>query len=230
MKPKGTNLSDVGLLEYLEELIGSDKYIEMIRNLSERLEAMTSEKESMQRRVRTVRQETEALAERKGDAENYLLQKAACIRLKIQKNSHSVFQFKVEIHCFQIPKVLDLVQKRESELKENLDNLQSQIEQAAPMSSDLRKEIDQYRAESRELEVKCHQMQRVIPLFRIEISSLLTVQELELLGRQISEVECNDVRLQAEMKHAQTERDKIVSKAENLKEKMLVCALCTEPF
>ena len=95
MKSKGTSLSDVGLLEYLEEIIGSNKYIEMIDQLSDRVEAATSEKESMQRRLKTVEEETAGLAARKGDAEKYLQQKAHCIRLKIQKNTHSILHIKV---------------------------------------------------------------------------------------------------------------------------------------
>lgn len=34
MKPKAVNPGDTGLLEYLEDLIGTDKYVELIEQLS----------------------------------------------------------------------------------------------------------------------------------------------------------------------------------------------------
>ncbi len=95
MKPRGSDLSDTGLLEYLEEIIGSDKYVESIKQLSEQLEAATSERDTMERRIRSVEQEADQLAQRKGDAERYLQQKANCIRLKIQRSAYTTFHLKV---------------------------------------------------------------------------------------------------------------------------------------
>ena len=95
MKPRGTDLSDTGLLEYLEEIIGSDTYVDSIKQLSEQLEAATSERDTMERRIRSVEQEADQLAQRKGDAERYLQQKANCIRLKIQRSAYTTFHLKV---------------------------------------------------------------------------------------------------------------------------------------
>ena len=36
MKPKGVNPGDTGLLEYLEDIIGTDKYVERIESMSKK--------------------------------------------------------------------------------------------------------------------------------------------------------------------------------------------------
>lgn len=36
MKPKAVNPGDTGLLEYLEDIIGTDKYVEKIEEMSKR--------------------------------------------------------------------------------------------------------------------------------------------------------------------------------------------------
>ena len=40
MKPKGVNPGDTGLLEYLEDIIGTDKYVEKIEQLGKRCAAL----------------------------------------------------------------------------------------------------------------------------------------------------------------------------------------------
>ena len=111
MKPRGTNLRDVGLLEYLEEIIGSDKHVDRIEQLSGNLEVATSEKESMQRRVRSVELETAQLAEKKGDAEQFLRQKANCIQLQMKKNAYYSMYLKVLLFLECLPSTVSVVER-----------------------------------------------------------------------------------------------------------------------
>lgn len=53
MPPKAEKEGDTGLLEYLEDIIGTNKYIEPIKEASVKLEALTEEKQKQIQRVKT---------------------------------------------------------------------------------------------------------------------------------------------------------------------------------
>lgn len=99
MKAKGSSANETGLLEYLEEIIGSDKYMHDINRLAEQLENATTQRDTMQRRLRAIEQETKTLESGKGEAEVYLRKKAEILVMKIQRNTHALLQLKVNINC-----------------------------------------------------------------------------------------------------------------------------------
>ncbi len=72
MKPKAKNEHEVGLLEYLEDIIGTDKYVTPIEEAYKQLEALNEERTSKLQRVRLVQKEKEGLEETKNEAEAHL--------------------------------------------------------------------------------------------------------------------------------------------------------------
>ena len=52
MKPKATNSNETGLLEYLEDIIGSNKHITEIEKLESELEVKNDEKIEKTNRVK----------------------------------------------------------------------------------------------------------------------------------------------------------------------------------
>jgi structural maintenance of chromosome 4 len=61
MKPKATNSSEVGMLEYLEDIIGSNKYVERIESTAKELETLTEERTEKLNRVKLVEKERDGL-------------------------------------------------------------------------------------------------------------------------------------------------------------------------
>jgi len=72
MKPKAKNENEVGLLEYLEDIIGTDKYVKPIDEAYKQLETLNEERASKLQRVKLVQKEKEGLEESKNEAEYYL--------------------------------------------------------------------------------------------------------------------------------------------------------------
>lgn len=72
MKPKAQNSNETGLLEYLEDIIGSNKYVEKIEELEKQLEGKNDERIEKTNRVRAARIELDNLEEDKNKAEEYL--------------------------------------------------------------------------------------------------------------------------------------------------------------
>ncbi|KAL0952089.1 hypothetical protein HGRIS_008725 [Hohenbuehelia grisea] len=71
MKPKGTEHDD-GLLEYLEDIIGTSHYKEPIDEALVEVERLQDERGEKLNRLRLVEKEKNALEDRKREAENYL--------------------------------------------------------------------------------------------------------------------------------------------------------------
>jgi structural maintenance of chromosome 4 len=72
MKPKGQAEHDTGLLEYLEDIIGTDKYIPMIEEGSKRLEELNERRQGMVQRVKIAERERNGLEAEKMAAEAYM--------------------------------------------------------------------------------------------------------------------------------------------------------------
>lgn len=72
MKPKGAAPGDEGLLEYLEDIIGTLQYVEPIEEASKKLETLNEQRDAMVNRLQLVEGEKDALAIVKAEAEAFL--------------------------------------------------------------------------------------------------------------------------------------------------------------
>jgi hypothetical protein len=73
MKPKGTPANHDGLLEYLEDIIGSDKYIKPIEEAGTKVDALNEVRQEKLNRVKIVEKEKDSLEGPKNEAEAYLV-------------------------------------------------------------------------------------------------------------------------------------------------------------
>ncbi|KAG0376043.1 hypothetical protein BGX24_008366 [Mortierella sp. AD032] len=72
MKPKAQNEHEDGLLEYLEDIIGTSAYKDTIEKSGIELEALNDERSERLTRVKYVEKERDALEAKKGEAEDYI--------------------------------------------------------------------------------------------------------------------------------------------------------------
>jgi len=72
MKPKAVNAHEDGLLEYLEDIIGTNQYVEEIDTLSAQVETLNEERTHKLNRVKAVQKERDALEGAKTEAETLL--------------------------------------------------------------------------------------------------------------------------------------------------------------
>lgn len=77
MKPKAQQPNETGLLEYLEDIIGTDQYVEPIEEHYKRLEEVSEARQGMVARVKVVERERDALEDDKLLAESYLSKQRA---------------------------------------------------------------------------------------------------------------------------------------------------------
>lgn len=72
MKPKAANENDEGLLEYLEDIIGTSQYKEPIDKALVEVERLTEDRQEKLNRLRIVDKDRKALEAKKREAEDYL--------------------------------------------------------------------------------------------------------------------------------------------------------------
>lgn len=84
MKPKGQNENDTGMLEFLEDIIGTSRYKEPLEKLTNKVDDLTERRVEKLHRLRVVQKEKEALEEPMQEAVQYLKMENAIIRLQYQ--------------------------------------------------------------------------------------------------------------------------------------------------
>ena len=72
MKPKAATPHDEGLLEYLEDIIGTNRYIERIDELNKQLEEVTEQRDSHVQRLKHVEKERDGLEGARKEAEAFM--------------------------------------------------------------------------------------------------------------------------------------------------------------
>ncbi|EFA80589.1 structural maintenance of chromosome protein [Heterostelium album PN500] len=72
MKPKAQNPSEEGLLEYLEDIIGSNRFVTQIEDSYKAVERINEDRTSIMNRVKLIEKERESLEESKNEAEGLL--------------------------------------------------------------------------------------------------------------------------------------------------------------
>ena len=89
MKPKGKDENDTGMLEFLEDIIGTTRYKEPLERLSQSVELLTDRRVEKLNRLRLVESERDSLQEPMKDAVEYLK-----IENHIMKLQHELYHCK----------------------------------------------------------------------------------------------------------------------------------------
>ncbi|KAL3622702.1 Structural maintenance of chromosomes protein 4 [Castilleja foliolosa] len=80
MKPKAQGPHDEGFLEYLEDIIGTNKYVEKIDESSKQLEALNEKRSGVVQMVKLAEKERESLEGVKNEAEDYMLKELSLLK------------------------------------------------------------------------------------------------------------------------------------------------------
>lgn len=84
MKPKGQNEHETGMLEFLEDIIGTFRYKEPLEKLTNKVETLTEFRVEKLHRLRIVQKEKQALEEPMQKAVQYLKTENDIISLRHQ--------------------------------------------------------------------------------------------------------------------------------------------------
>ncbi|XP_056354222.1 structural maintenance of chromosomes protein 4 isoform X2 [Oenanthe melanoleuca] len=104
MKPKGQTEHDEGMLEYLEDLIGSARLKEPIQSLCRRVELLNERRGEKLNRVKMVEREKDALEEDKNKAIEFLRLENQIFKEKNQLCQYYIYDLKKRINDLEMQK------------------------------------------------------------------------------------------------------------------------------
>ncbi|XP_065635653.1 structural maintenance of chromosomes protein 4 [Quercus suber] len=80
MKPKAQGPHDEGFLEYLEDIIGTNKYVERIDEANKQLESLNESRSGVVQMVKLAEKERDSLEDVKNEAEAYMLKELSLLK------------------------------------------------------------------------------------------------------------------------------------------------------
>lgn len=143
--PKATAPGDEGLVEFLEAVVGTDKYVEPINVQSQALEKANELRQEMVNRVKMVEKEKEALEGSKTEAEVFLSKE---LELRCaQAQLFQVQKFDSEQGLSELAAQRDALSKQESELRKAMEERNVELTGMEKRFRSARAEYDSVTAE-----------------------------------------------------------------------------------
>uniref|UniRef100_A0A3P9N039 Structural maintenance of chromosomes protein 4 n=1 Tax=Poecilia reticulata TaxID=8081 RepID=A0A3P9N039_POERE len=127
MKPKGQTEHDEGMLEYLEDIIGSCRLKEPIQTLSRRIELLNEQRGEKLNRVKLVEKEKNALEGEKNKAVEFLTLE------------NDIFKHKSQLHQYYVHDLQKRVTDKEQEKQKILEETKELTEKNAKISEEMEK-------------------------------------------------------------------------------------------
>ncbi|XP_029674835.1 structural maintenance of chromosomes protein 4-like [Formica exsecta] len=158
MKPKGQNENDTGMLEFLEDIIGTSRYKEPLAKLADKVELLTECRLEKLHRLRVVQKEKENLEEPMEEAVRYLKTENTIIRLQ-----HQLY------HCKRSEAVKELAEhvvkndtldKEQTTLMNEMTNVRQQKEEKIKIIKEKSKKWDALQRQKDEATAKFDKLRK----------------------------------------------------------------------
>lgn len=137
MKPKATTPHEDGLLEYLEDIIGSNRHVEAIAESGKRVESLNEERSHKLNRVKAAERERDSLEDAKTEAEDFMDKERDLLnkRLRVTRSA-----------CHQKSEKLEEQEEKEKEALKALETSRSLLKDAESRAEVVQKEFDKKKA------------------------------------------------------------------------------------
>ncbi|XP_022974257.1 LOW QUALITY PROTEIN: structural maintenance of chromosomes protein 4 [Cucurbita maxima] len=165
MKPKAQGPHDEGFLEYLEDIIGTIKYVEMIDESNKQLEFLNEKRTGVVQMVKLAEKERDGLEDVKNEAEAYMLKELSHLkwREKASKLAHEdtikrVTELQDEVFTLEANQKTEREKIRETskELKELEAVHEKNMKRKEELDDDLRRTKEMFKDFERQ-DVKYHE-------------------------------------------------------------------------
>ena len=157
MKPKAVSDTEDGLLEYIEDIIGTQHYKPKIESGTTKVDKLTEERETLSDRYTTAVKDRDSLAGAKSEAEEYLRlevriskERAIYIQLRLCSLLEELDKKKKEVSYLQ--QQLDEETEKSSETKKTLSEMESESKSEKKKWDQLIKQFEKVQSEYRKLD------------------------------------------------------------------------------
>ncbi|XP_029157780.1 structural maintenance of chromosomes protein 4 [Nylanderia fulva] len=140
MKPKGQNENDTGMLEFLEDIIGTARYKEPLAKLADKVEMLTERRVEKLHRLRVVQKEKENLEEPMQEAVQYLKMENTII--KLQHQLYHCKRFETEKELIEHDAKHSTLDKEQNALMDEMKKIHQQKEEKTKIIKEKNKKWD----------------------------------------------------------------------------------------
>jgi structural maintenance of chromosome 4 len=226
MKPKATTPHEVGFLEYLEDIIGTNKYVESINASAEQIVQLNEFFQEKMNRLKAVEKERGFLEKAKSEAVDYMKtvyqkNKLTCVMHQFQHREVEKKKEKLALEFSEISSSLDSIKIELKDVTDNLGNLSSSYDKIRSESDVLRKEAElsekkwndldkELIKKKEELKFNKNSLKKFSSKIEKEKAQILEHAHLmENLVKGIPNLENAIQKVKVDLNHAEAERDKI---------------------
>ncbi|KAK3094368.1 hypothetical protein FSP39_000811 [Pinctada imbricata] len=165
MKPKGQTENDDGMLEFLEDIIGSNRFKEPIEVLAKRVETLNEMRGEKLNRVKAVEKEKDDLEDSKNEAVEYLTMENEIVQLKNKLHQKYIYECaeserkaqeeydKINEGMKEVNEKMKAIQDGKKEKDKELKNIYKQYEHFVKETEDTKEKF----AECEKQDVKCRE-------------------------------------------------------------------------
>ncbi|CAH0386947.1 unnamed protein product [Bemisia tabaci] len=228
MKPKGLTPHETGMLEYLEDIIGTTRYKTPIQKLEEQAEILNTEKTEKQNRLQLVEKERDALEEPMREAIKFLETENEVNLLRNKHWQKYIYLHKKDIEKLEAEKAE--IEEGMSELKKKLKELEDSTKETTDSIKAKEKELAAMREqfEAKDQKFKQYSLQdttiaadlketnkkrkKLMEDKKKEENKLAELKALpEKNAKEIAELQALATRLEADRVKEEAQRDKILA-------------------
>lgn len=212
MKPKAPTEHDTGMLEFLEDIVGSSRYKEPIELLSKRVEELTEQRTEKLNRVKLVEKDMEDLKGARDEAVEYL--KLENQIATAENQLYQCYRFKEKEAEAEAAKNVEESQAQLADLQKELD---AQQEAKKQQEGEFRKAFKECEKKEKEVEAK---KQEYAELERQDLQIRETIKHTKQKGKdlektldtakqKVDELTKQPAKLQKDIEKLQTKRQKL---------------------
>jgi structural maintenance of chromosome 4 len=217
MKPKGVTPGDEGLLEYLEDIIGSNKYVEEIEKAEKVVEELTEVRGEKLNRLKIVEKEKNNLEGPKVEAEEYLKKE-----LLIASKQNVLYQ----MYIAEAQSNVDNVKEKHGVLKEKQDYEQGKLKENEKQLSVMEKTYNKLTAEYEVVEAELETCKRDFIAF--ERKDINHKEDVKHTASQIKKLQATQKKEAKKCAEMEIQLEEAATAIPKLEEKVNESRACTE--
>jgi len=237
MKPKASGASDDGLLEYLEDIIGSKQYVAQIEACAEQVDTLNSEVQERLNRVKVVERDRDKLADAKNEAQDFIraqlqLYKLHAVHKQLLLNQYDNTRHAVEQRLSDIQRSIADKEGKESEIKSEMQDVEEQYQLIKKERNKIEKEVQSHEKQFHEFEQNDVTIQERLKFLKKETSKLK--KNRSTLEKQTEEcsatIETNTALIPQLEDETQTLQSQLEAESEKQQQMMAQLAEKTQPI
>eukprot|EP01083_Nonionella_stella_P085243 236257_1 len=226
MKPKSVNQNDDGLLEYLEDIIGSNQYVEQINEYCEKVETLSNEVQERLNRVKVVERDRDKLSHAKDEAVQFIKSQLQLWKLNGISKQLLLNKYNHKLHTLdaskqELDQIISVKTEKQKEIQDEMQQIEDQYQEIRKEKNKIEQEVKTTETQFQEfdqLDVSLSERLKYLKKESNRIKRNIARQEKdqEELNQTIDKNKCMIPKLEKEREEIQNDLEQNTKLQENM--------------